>query len=60
MKIIRKLLILILLSFQSVHADNKIEFENWKNQFNFKSGNVLVSPNKFLHSKMLKMLRPLN
>ena len=33
---------------------------NWKNQFNFKSGNVLVSPNKILHSKMLKMLRPLN
>ena len=33
---------------------------NWKNQFNFKSGNVLVSPNKVLHSKMLKMLRPLN
>ena len=25
---------------------------NWKNQFNFKSGNVLVSPNKILHSKM--------
>ena len=33
---------------------------NWKNQFNFKSGNVLVSSNKILHSKMLKMLRPLN
>ena len=33
---------------------------NWKNQFNFKSGNVLVSPNKILHYKMLKMLRPLN
>ena len=33
---------------------------NWKNQFNFKSGNVLVSPNKILHSKMLRMLRPLN
>ena len=33
MKIIRKLLILILLSFQNVYADNKIEFENWKNQF---------------------------
>ena len=33
MKIIRKLLILILFSFQNVYADNKIEFENWKNQF---------------------------
>ena len=33
---------------------------NWKNQFNFKSGNVLVSPNEILHSKMLRMLRPLN
>ena len=33
MKIIRKLLILILLSFQNVYADNKIEFENWKDQF---------------------------
>ena len=33
MKIIRKLLILILFSFQNVYADNKIEFENWKDQF---------------------------
>ena len=33
---------------------------NWKNQLNFKSGNVLVSSNKVLHSKMLKMLRPLS
>ena len=33
MKIIRKFLTIILFSFHNVHADNKIEFENWKNQF---------------------------
>ena len=33
---------------------------NWKNQINFKDGNVLVSPNKTIHSKMMKMLKPLS
>ena len=33
MKIIKTFLLIILFSFHNVYADNKIEFENWKNQF---------------------------
>ena len=33
MKIIKTFLIIIIFSFHNTYADNKIEFENWKNQF---------------------------
>ena len=33
MKIIKIFFLIILFSFQNLYADNKIEFENWKNQF---------------------------
>ena len=45
MKIIRELLILILLSFQNVYAENKIEFENWKNQFKLEALSNNISEN---------------
>ena len=60
MKLTKFTILFILLFLSKASSETNVEFENWKNQFNFKSGNVLVSPNKVLHSKMLKMLRPLN
>ena len=33
MKIIKTFLIITLFSFHNVYADNKVEFENWKDQF---------------------------
>tara|TARA_B100001093_G_scaffold507776_1_gene568847 strand:- start:5125 stop:5931 length:807 start_codon:yes stop_codon:yes gene_type:complete len=32
---------------------------NWNNESATKAGNILVSPNKSIHSKMLKLLKPL-
>ena len=33
MKIIKIFLVIILFSFENLYAENKIEFEKWKNQF---------------------------
>ena len=51
MKIIKTFLIIVFFSFSHVYADNKLEFEKWKNKFKSSSANKVEKENINIKNK---------